>query len=75
MLRGLRLIWFTTIWVLWKARNDKIFKGTSKEVEEVVEEVKVLAWHWVLDKMTIPVCLYYGWCWDPIFLSRKGFGQ
>lgn len=65
--RGLWLIWLTMIWVLWKVRNDKIFKGVTQEVDEVVEVVKVLAWRWVLERMNIPVCLYYEWCWDPIF--------
>jgi len=65
-LRGLWLIWHTTIWILWKARNDKIFKDITREVDELVEEIKVLSWRWMLERMNIPVCLYYEWCWDPI---------
>jgi len=37
--RGLWLIWLTTIWILWRVRNDKIFKGSTQEVDEVVEAV------------------------------------
>lgn len=69
--RGLWLIWHTAIWVLWKARNDKIFNGITVEVEEMVEEVKVLSWRWVLDRTNIPTCLFYEWNWNPIYcLSR-----
>ena len=61
------MIWQVTIWVLWKVRNDKIFKGTNCGFEEIVEEIKVLSWRWVLERMKIPVCLFYEWSWDPIY--------
>jgi len=41
--RGRWLIWNTTIWVLRKARNDKIFKDINYEVDDIVEEIKVLS--------------------------------
>jgi len=66
-LRGLWLIWQTTVWVLWKARNDKIFKGINYEPEELVDEIKVLSWRWMLQRMNIPVCLYDEWCWNPSY--------
>jgi hypothetical protein len=31
--RGMSMIWFATLWVLWNARNDKIFKGINHDVE------------------------------------------
>lgn len=59
MIKGFRLIWHATIWVIWKARNDKIFNDKVKEVLEIVEEVKVLSWRWCLSSLKIPACLYY----------------
>lgn len=56
--KGLRLIWLATIWVLWKARNDKIFKGTNFEVDEMIEAIKVLTWRWMLSRMTTSGCLF-----------------
>jgi hypothetical protein len=35
------LVWHTVVWSLWRARNDVIFNGISKEPLEVVEEIKV----------------------------------
>jgi hypothetical protein len=29
--KGRGLIWLATLWALWKARNDKIFKGLNYE--------------------------------------------
>jgi hypothetical protein len=69
--KGLWLIWHTAIWVLWKARNDKIFKGLNYVAEELVVEIKVLSWRWMLQRMNIPTCLYYEWCWNPIFCLDK----
>lgn len=44
--KGLGVIWLTTIWTLWKARNDKVFNDVNCEVDAIVEDVKVLAWKW-----------------------------
>lgn len=63
--KGLWLIWHTTIWVLWKARNDKIFKGFPFEVDVIVEDIKVLSWRWKLSRTLDPACLFYEWCWNP----------
>jgi hypothetical protein len=70
--KGFWLIWNTTIWVLWTVRNDKIFKEINYVVDEIVEEVKVLSWRWLLSRMHTPVCLFYEWCWNPQWcLLRK----
>lgn len=44
--RGAWLIWHAVIWVIWKMRNDKIFKNIVKEVDEMVEQIKVVSWNW-----------------------------
>lgn len=62
---GKGIIWLATIWVLWKTRNDKIFNDNDFEVDDIVEEVKVLAWKWTMSRMHIPACLYFEWCWNP----------
>jgi hypothetical protein len=41
--RGVRLVWHTTVWSLWIARNNVIFNGIVKEPLEIVEEIKVLS--------------------------------
>lgn len=67
LVKGLGLIWHTTIWFLWKARNDKIFNNTTFEVDEIVEKIKVMSWRWLLTRTKTPVCLFYEWCWNPQF--------
>ena len=65
IMRGFRLIWHATIWLIWKARNDKIFNDKVYEVMNIVDEIKVLSWRWSLARLKIPACLYYEWCWNP----------
>jgi len=33
-------------------------------VDEMVDQIKVLAWHWSLNRLKIEPCLYYEWCWN-----------
>lgn len=68
---GRRLIWLATVWVLWKIRNDKIFNGVTYDVHDIVEEIKVLSWKWLLSRTKTTFCLFYEWCWDPISCLRR----
>jgi hypothetical protein len=69
--KGFWLIWHTTIWVLWNRRNEKIFKGRNFEVDELVEEIKVLSWRWMLERLHNPPCLFYEWIWNPRFCLNR----
>lgn len=63
--RVFRIIWHATIWAIWKARNDIIFKNGVLEVEDVVDDIKRLSWKWSLSRLKIQPCMYYEWLWDP----------
>jgi len=41
--KGFALVWHATNWVIWRARNDKVFNNVSKVGEELLDEVKVLS--------------------------------
>lgn len=62
---GFCLIWLASIWVIWKRRNEVIFNNGVVEIEDLVENIKVLAWYWSMSKLKIATCLYYEWCWNP----------
>jgi len=47
--------------MIWKARNNRIFKDQASNVEDIVEDVKVLSWRWSFNRIKIPVCLFYEW--------------
>lgn len=63
--KGLRMIWQAAIWVMWKARNNCIFNNEITRWEEVVDEIKVVSWRWLLGRFQGPSCLFYEWEWDP----------
>jgi len=63
--KGLSLIWHATVWVLWIARNNKVFNNRNPEVDEMVQDIKVLSWRWSLERIAMPSCMFYEWCWYP----------
>jgi hypothetical protein len=62
--KGFGLVWHTTIWLIWKFRNDIIFNNVVKNALDCVEDIKVLTWKWSAHKLKISPCLYYEWSWD-----------
>jgi len=42
--RGMRLIWLSTVWAIWKARNNIIFNNSVFSLDDMVEEIQVLSW-------------------------------
>jgi hypothetical protein len=67
--RGAWLIWHSVIWVIWISRNDRIFNNNVKEVDEMVEEIKMLSWNWSLNRLkSLFICFTNGvgirecWC-------------
>ena len=73
---GLWLIQHAAVWVIWRARNCRIFNNKIWNVVDIVEEVKVLFWRWTFNRIEILICMYYEWCWNPKdCLRRELFGQ
>ena len=42
-----------------------MFNNGVVDLDDLVENIKVLWWHWSLSKLKIASCLYYEWCWNP----------
>ncbi|PNX88099.1 hypothetical protein L195_g044199 [Trifolium pratense] len=69
--KGFSLIWHTTVWRIWRSWNDLCFVNGIKDVEKIVDDIKLLSWRWGLSRRKIPICLFYEWCWDPgIYLTH-----
>lgn len=43
--KGAWLIWHAALWVIWRARNEKVHHNRVRTVDEIVEEIKVRSWH------------------------------
>lgn len=37
----LRVIWFASVWVLWKERNNRVFNNTPSNSSTLIEQVKL----------------------------------
>jgi len=68
--RGVWLIWHAVVWVVWKSRNNWIFNNHIIGAEEMVDQIKVLSWHWSLARLNMASCLFYEWCWNPHYCLR-----
>ncbi|PNY01537.1 cysteine-rich receptor-like protein kinase [Trifolium pratense] len=41
------VIWFAGMWIIWKSRNEKVFKIKDICLDKMVEEVKRYSWNWL----------------------------
>ncbi|KAK2372069.1 hypothetical protein QL285_073251 [Trifolium repens] len=64
--KALILIWNTIMWVMWKNRNDGVFNEKQANIEDMVDEIKLLSWKWFLSGMAKGPCLLYEWKWSPL---------
>lgn len=55
--RGYVLIWHVVLWVIWRERNGRIFNNKVKVFDDIVEEIKLVSWHWALSRLKIASCL------------------
>jgi hypothetical protein len=62
---GLILIWNTIMWVMWKNQNDGVFSNKETNIEEMVDQIKLLSWKWFISGMAKGPCLLYEWKWSP----------
>lgn len=46
-------------------RNDRIFNNNVVEIDEMVDQFKVLSLQWSMNRLKIPTSLFYEWCWNP----------
>lgn len=56
------LVWYATIWVIWNARNELLFKEKQVVISELMEQIKLKTWLWVTAKSSYP---YASWFVNP----------
>jgi len=68
----LQVIWFATVWEIWKERNNRLFKGKASPVFQVVDRIKSISYMWLKAKhITLPFNLH-GWWFSPFIIFGIG---
>ena len=62
----IQVIWFATVWEIWKERNNIQFNDKVSSVTQVVENIKSLAFTWLKAKFVSLPFNYHGW-WLSLF--------
>jgi len=57
----LHLIWFATVWEIWKERNNMILNGKECSITLLVDKIKLLSYSWWKAKFVDFPFNYHGW--------------
>jgi len=68
----LQVIWFATVWKIWKERNNRIFNDKICSIPQVVDKIKFLTFMWLKGKYVSLPLNYHGWWLCPF--STLGIG-
>jgi len=61
-----KVIWFACVWVIWKERNNHIFKNTATTPLDLIEKVKLYSFLWLKAKHVSFNYCYHDWWKHPL---------
>lgn len=57
------------VWLIWKGRNEVIFRNDVLSGDKIVENVKVRSWSWLYVKDLSSFCFsFYDWSTDRMMM-------
>ncbi|XP_021991114.1 uncharacterized protein LOC110887857 [Helianthus annuus] len=64
--KAVHAIFLLTTWVIWKNRNEKIFRSRVGEIYRMIEEIKEESYHWMKQRTKVRLeswenWLYFSW--------------
>ena len=62
----LNVVWFATVWEIWKEKNNKIFKVKNCSIMCIVDKIKSLSFLWLKEKFIQFSFNYHGWWLNPL---------
>jgi len=61
------IIWFASIWVIWKERNHRVFQNMVSNSSTTIEKVKLNSFLWLKSKQATFCYSYHDWRKTPLF--------
>ena len=61
-----QVIWFATIWAIWKERNNRVFRNMVSTPYSLLEKVKVNSFLWLKSNQVAFNYSYHDWWNHPI---------
>ncbi|RHN56578.1 putative reverse transcriptase zinc-binding domain-containing protein [Medicago truncatula] len=68
----LQVIWYAVVWEIWKERNNMLFNVKECSVNQVVDNIKSLAFTWLKAKYSSLPLNYHGWWISPFTIMGIG---
>lgn len=62
----IRLVWFSSAWVLWKERNARIFKNSQNIIHHLLDNNKAQSFGWLKAKHKNLAFDYHSWWTNPL---------
>ena len=60
------LIWFATIWMMWKDQNSRVFQNTTSNSFTLIEKIQQQSFLWLKSKHLPLAFSYHDWCNHPL---------
>ena len=61
-----KIIWFTSVWVIWKEKNDRVFNNKASIPSILIEKVKLTSFLWLKSKQATFIYSYHVWWNQPL---------
>lgn len=68
----IQLIWYATMWNIWKERNNRLFTGKECSILQSVNKIKALTLMWLKAKLASLPFNYHGWWLCPFTMLGIG---
>ena len=69
----LQVIWFATVWEIWKERNNRVFNGKYCSILQVVDKIKSSTFMWLKRKHASLPLNFHGWWLSPFTILSIGY--